>query len=375
MLHRDIGNSEISRITPSGKIRLGDNVNGKFVNFPYIDLSEAPSVAEAYRRLKGTDKPTEVGVVFISDDVNEVLNMNWEMFKGKRILCQGPGDHPDGSPGEALEWQKYDMKTKTLPTRACLGSRCQDAVSGACRKRAHVYAKIPAANMLEVFSLNINNENLALEIRDNLLALKNSLGSIKGVPFTLYKYSHTPANTGIPIFKTGLRLNLNAQGVQEIEAGVRSTIETVRNLGSITERILSEYPVKREVLTQEQIHAIAAPSVESVTKAEEAIPPAVIEAELEGQAAVAAEEKAATPAEKVKAILKRPSIRGLVLKCEELSGLNKTEAERETYVGGLLRKNKGNADEAAKELETALSAKYMILIKDKQSNQQLEGMI
>lgn len=181
-----------------GKIRLGVRNKAKSgakypTSVPHFVLVDAPDVARVYG-----DKPTELDVFFLTDEIDGELHDNvsgcaphyYKLFAGGtedkngnivggRLLCQGDGE-------QALHYEKKDPVTGIVPRRQCLAKECPDWDRG-CKQMMNVYVWIPLANPSGVYQIDTSSWRSIGSFVNQLHLMKTAAGQLTKIPFTIYR--------------------------------------------------------------------------------------------------------------------------------------------------------------------------------------------
>ena len=176
-----------------GKIRLGVTVptakgNERPEEVPYFVLEDAPDVKAVYG-----ERPTELDVMFISDDRHEVAPYFYKLYSGGSkdkngkllggsLKCQGDGK-------TARHIAMRDPITGVIPERACLTKSCPDWKDAkgrqACGAAMTVYVMLPRVSLFGVYQISTRSQVTMRNFVAQLKYLQDQFGVLKGIPFKI----------------------------------------------------------------------------------------------------------------------------------------------------------------------------------------------
>lgn len=178
-----------------GKIRLGLKKQSKSgseypVTVPYFVLHDAPDIEKAYGK-----EPTELDVVFLSDDEEETIPYYYQFWAGGsrdkegnmtggKLQCKGDGR-------EADHFAARDLTTRIVPKRACKASACPDWKNGKgqqqCKQMMTVKVWVPLANLNGVYEITTTSWKSIESFVAQVKMLKKALGRVSGIPLKVVR--------------------------------------------------------------------------------------------------------------------------------------------------------------------------------------------
>lgn len=199
------GLTETPRVPRLGKIRLGEKVETQSRNGvrptarPYFVCP--PEVQAVYG-----EKPTELRILFLSDDESVVASQFYRAYKGIGLVCRGDGYNADASlDGDELEKRGGDV-TQPLPLEAWASSRssrivrhpiacpgagydggpaCPMVASKGCGIRMFLQFAVIGVPGLGVWQMDTGSVVSIARINGTLTLLRSLVGHISGIPLTL----------------------------------------------------------------------------------------------------------------------------------------------------------------------------------------------
>jgi len=174
-----------------GKIRLGIKKQAKSgneypVSVPHFVLRDAPDVAKQYG-----ETPTELDVIFLSDNEEEVIPYYYKLFAGGskdkagntvggKLMCKGDGR-------EADHFAARDAISRVVPKRECKVKDCVDWGRG-CKQMMNVMVWIPTASMGGVYQIDTSSWSSIHSFVKQIKFIKKALnGRLTGVPFRIVR--------------------------------------------------------------------------------------------------------------------------------------------------------------------------------------------
>lgn len=196
------GLSERKRVPRVGKIHLGirDEKKGfpKAVDYFVVheDLSTGASAAEAFRDQYG-EKPTELDVVFLTDDVDDWADP-WRKSYSQSfgLLCRGDGEEAWAMWDEAAEgprppelengsWANAETTAWHKQKIPCHGPECPLTIAGKCKTVMNLQFMLPKVRGVGVWQIDTGSLNSISNVRSGAMMIKAFLGRIRGIPLKL----------------------------------------------------------------------------------------------------------------------------------------------------------------------------------------------
>jgi hypothetical protein len=193
------------------KIRLGaTNTNAKGAAYPEdLDHFSFRTIPEPIRsaliKIYG-EKPRELDIMFVSNDILEIIPNDFKMFgqgkigadgqrKGGKLLCKGPGptivrdgDEVIENPGVAEWWAQRDPETRVIPPRPCLGTKCPDYLAEKCKQTMQVIFILPLYSWQVGFAIDTTSWNSIRSFIGLLTTTKTlTQGQLRHIPFKLVR--------------------------------------------------------------------------------------------------------------------------------------------------------------------------------------------
>lgn len=139
-----VGLSDERRIPRLGRIRLGHVNHNTQSSKSYPEEDPFFHVPEEVARVYGTDKPTELDVMFPVNDRSIVFPQAYEYYgNSKRLLCSGDGR-------EAIRWdpQALSMQPTECPC---------DLLNEGCKQRGHLLVILPKVRQTGVYQIDTSS--------------------------------------------------------------------------------------------------------------------------------------------------------------------------------------------------------------------------
>ncbi len=190
--------TERPQIPRLGKIRLGaqSGTNGAPVNLPYFVVP--PEVAEVYG-----EKPTELNVVFLSDDLERIASQYYRAYnKSNGLICKGDGFRADAlldekaltANGGALDVSAWAHGTAANIIRkniSCAGGgyegqpACPMFAAKKCAVRGFYQFAIKDAPGLGVYQMDTGSMVSIRKMNGAIEMARQMLGGAAGIPMKL----------------------------------------------------------------------------------------------------------------------------------------------------------------------------------------------
>ena len=212
------GVTDQRRMTRIGKIHLGIKVptqDGKGERpkpVEWFEVHEEPSTsaaaAAAFKKVYG-DKPTELDIVFPSDDEMIVADANYKAYSQTHgLICKGDGDtararwdpnqqgmRPTGI--DSGTWANRNTKHWDWMDVPCLGPKCPMQLAKKCRAVMNLQFFLPDVDGFGIWQLDVGSRRAMQNILDGMELVKAvTTGRVKGIHLKLRRISveMTPEN-------------------------------------------------------------------------------------------------------------------------------------------------------------------------------------
>lgn len=139
-----IGLSDERRIPRLGRIRLGHVNHNTQSSKSYPEEDSFFHVPEEVARAYGSDKPTELDIMFPVNDRRIIFPQAYEYYgSNKRLLCSGDGR-------EAMRWnsQQLSMQATDCPC---------DLLGDGCKQRGHLLVMLPKVRQTGVYQIDTSS--------------------------------------------------------------------------------------------------------------------------------------------------------------------------------------------------------------------------
>lgn len=196
------GLSERKRVPRVGKIHLGirDEKKGfpKAVDYFVVseDQSTSAEAAKAFHEVYG-EKPTELDVVFLTDDIDDWADPWRKSYSNSwGLLCRGDGEEAWAMWDEAAEgprppelekgtWATADTVAWHKQKIPCHGPECPLTIAGKCKTVMNLQFMLPKVRGIGVWQIDTGSRNSIENVRNGAQMIMAFRNRIRGIPLKL----------------------------------------------------------------------------------------------------------------------------------------------------------------------------------------------
>lgn len=212
------GLSDRRRMPIIGKIRLGVKVNGARGMYPQETpyFVVPPEVARVYG-----EKPTELDVLFISNDTSKIFKQSLRWYGVTGLKCTGNNEQ-----ASRLDDQTYRYVPHVCP--------CDKLDTGECSARANLLVMLPKVpdSSAGLYQIDTSSKTTIENLNGYFAFLNITIGRFANVPMKLRRVPHLMRRQGQT--ETHYPLILRYEGTPEDTAALKADTDIVlKKLGTI----------------------------------------------------------------------------------------------------------------------------------------------
>ena len=239
------GLSDRRRMPIIGKIRLGVKVNGTRGMYPQETpyFVVPPEVAKVYG-----DKPTELDVLFLSNDISKIFKQSLRWYGVAGLKCTGNNEQ-----ASRLDEQTYRYIPHPCP--------CERLETGECSARANLLVMLPKVpdSSAGLYQIDTSSKTTIENINGYFDFLNITMGRFANVPMKLRRVPHLMRRQGQT--ETHYPLILRYEGSpDETEALKADTEGVLKKLGTIeVQEPIDINPAadsEGPIVAEEDLHAV-----------------------------------------------------------------------------------------------------------------------
>lgn len=182
------------RLPRLGIIRLGEkrlSRTGKEVpvNSQYFVFPKLGELGHDLLQGFANDQTDVLDIHFAVDDIDEVCSDFYRLYTAQGLKCRGDGEmgrnlvqeerlNAKGEPYISTEWRE----------RPCASQGCSQAANGSCKPSAILSFCLIGVRALGVWQMPTRSKAAIRSFRSILGLAMDTFGTIKGIPFQLYRH-------------------------------------------------------------------------------------------------------------------------------------------------------------------------------------------